>query len=257
MDKEVRFGQILMQVKKDAVMQGNMISEGDVSEAFAELELDKARLDMVKDYLRQQKITVVEGDAVIDIPDNEAYTPSDVNFLEMYLEDLKLLPDYHDGEKKAFTIRAMAGDKDAQSELIKVYLRDVVEIARIYNGQGVPMEDLIGEGNVALSAAVTMLQSQEKTDDCNGMIVRYVMDAMEELIKENSDNSDISDKVLKKVNDIFEKAEKLSNDYGRPVTVSEICEEYNVSRKSVIDAIRMSGFKMEHIETPEELRQNG
>jgi RNA polymerase primary sigma factor len=172
----------------------------------------------------------------------------------MYLDELEMLPEYSDGEKRAYTIQAMAGEKDARSKLTEVYLKDVVQIAKIYNGQGVLIEDLIGEGNVALAAAVTMLDSQEKPEDCEGMIVKYVMDAMEELIKENNDSSEVSDKALARVNNIFEKADKLSKEYARKVTVEELCEEEHLSRKAVIDAIRISGFAIDSIETPDELK---
>ncbi len=251
MDKEVLFGQILEKVKRTAREQGNFISEDDLKESFKELDLDDNRLQMVRDYLATQKIMVSDK-----APENieEDFTPEDMNFLQMYLDELEMLPEYSDGEKRAYTIQAMAGEKGARSKLTEVYLKDVVQIAKIYNGQGVLIEDLIGEGNVALAAAVTMLDSQEKPEDCEGMIVKYVMDAMEELIKENNDSSEVSDKALARVNNIFEKADKLSKEYARKVTVEELCEEEHLSRKAVIDAIRISGFAIDSIETPDELK---
>ncbi len=250
MDKEVRFGQILEQIKRTAREQGNFLTEDELSEAFAELELNEERMKMVRDYLVSQKITI--GD---EAPGGEPeFTPEDINFMQMYLDELEELPVFTDGEKTAYTMRAMAGEKDAASKLIEMYLKDVVQIAKIYTGQGVLVEDLIGEGNVALSVAVTMLDSQEKPEDCEGMIVKYIMDAMEELIKETNDNSEVTDKALAKVNDIFTKAEKLSKEYARKVTVEELCEEEHLSRKSVIDAIRISGFAIDYIEIPAELK---
>ena len=250
MDKEVRFGQILEEVKRTAREQGNFLKEDELAEAFSELELNEERLKMVRDYLISQKITV--GD---EPPEGEPeFTPEDFNFLQMYLDELEGLPTYTDGEKKAYTMGAMSGDKDAQSKIIEMYLKDVVQIAKIYTGQGVLAEDLIGEGNVALAAVVTMLDSQEKPEDCEGMIVKYIMDAMEELIKENNDSSEVADKALARVNDIFKKADKLSKEYARKVTVEELCEEEHLSRKSVVDAIRISGFAIDSIEIPAELK---
>ena len=45
----------------------------------------------------------------------------------------------------------MAGDRAARQQLTESFLREVADIARLYAGQGVPLEDLIGEGNVALA----------------------------------------------------------------------------------------------------------
>ena len=62
-----------------------------------------------------------------------------------------------EGEKEAVTISAMAGDRDAQKRLIEIYIPKVVEVAKLYAGQGVFVEDLIGEGNLAVTIGVTQL----------------------------------------------------------------------------------------------------
>ena len=51
----------------------------------------------------------------------------------------------------------MAGDADAKHRMIEIFLPQVAEIAKLYAGQGVFLEDLIGEGNVALTMAAEML----------------------------------------------------------------------------------------------------
>ena len=51
MNKEVLFAQTLEQVRKTAKEQGNCISEEQVREAFAELDLSNEQLEMVFDYL--------------------------------------------------------------------------------------------------------------------------------------------------------------------------------------------------------------
>ena len=220
---------------------------------------------MIKDYLESQHIRTGEeafteaqaSDEPVEELGDEELSDADRNYLQMYLDELEMLPEYTDGEKQAYIIQAMAGEKDSFGKLTEIYLKDVVQIAKIYNNQGVLMEDLIGEGNVALAASVTMLGSQEKPEDCEGMIIKYIMDAMEELVKETADAAETGDKALARVNDIYSKADKLSREYGRKVTVEELCEETHVSRKSVIDAIRISGFKIDCIELPTELRGEG
>ena len=52
---------------------------------------------------------------------------------------------------------AMAGDNAAKTKVLEMMLSDIVDLAKLYAGQGVYVEDLIGEGNVALSLGVEML----------------------------------------------------------------------------------------------------
>lgn len=58
MNKEVLFAQILEQVRKTAKEQGNCISEEQVKDAFAELDLSGEQLQMVFDYLLKHKIGI-------------------------------------------------------------------------------------------------------------------------------------------------------------------------------------------------------
>ena len=157
MNKEVLFAQTLEQVRKTAKEQGNCISEEQVKEAFAELDLSNEQLQMVFDYLLKHKIGIGQP-----MDPDEFLTEEEKDYLQEYLDEVAALPTYSDGEKLAFSIAAMAGETDAQQRLIELHLADVAEIAKLYAGQGVLLEDLVGEGNLALSFGVTMLGSLEK-----------------------------------------------------------------------------------------------
>ena len=110
-----------------------------------------------------------------------------------------------------------------------MYLPKVVEIAKLYAGQGVFVEDLIGEGNVALSMGVTMLGCLEKKEEAEGMLMKMVMDAMEDFISDSMEETQKDNKVLKKVNQVAEKARELSEELRRKVTVEELCTETGLS----------------------------
>ncbi len=179
MDREVRFGEILEKLKRDAATNGFFTTSEEIESRFAELKLAEDQLDQVRNYLISKGIAIDEEAADITL------TGEDGSYLHLYLEELEDLPDATDSEKLAYAIGAMAGDVSAQRNLIQSYLKDVPQIAKLYSDQGVPLEDLIGEGNVALSVGAGMLGSQEKPEDCEGMLMKMVMDAMEELVQED------------------------------------------------------------------------
>ena len=100
------------------------------------------------------------------------------------------------GQREAILLSAMAGETDAQKRLIEIYLPQVIEISKLYTGQGVYIEDLVGEGNLALAQGVTMLGCLEHAKEAEGMLMKMVMDAMEELIQEDLTEKDIVKKAI-------------------------------------------------------------
>lgn len=247
MNREVVFARTLEKVKQQAGEQGNCISQEQVQEAFSELELSGEQLQMVYDYLVKHKIGI---GAPVDADDY--LTDEDKNYLQTYLEELEGLPVYTEGEIQAFTISAMAGESDAAGKLMEAYLRNVVDIAKLYAGQGVFLEDLIGEGNLALTMGSGMLGSLESHEEARGMLVSMVMNAMEDYIQENADSARADERVAQRVNRVADRASALAEEMQRKVTPEELSRETGLSRKAILDAIRISGGKIEDIEYAEE-----
>lgn len=243
MDREILFGKTLEQVKKTAKEQGNCISKEQVEEAFSPLALGGAQMEMVYGYLRQHKIGIGEP-----VDPDEYLAEEERDYLDTYLEELRTFPEASPGEREAITLSAMAGDVQAQGRLTELYLPEVAEIAKLYAGQGVYLEDLIGEGNVALTLGVTMLGALEHAAEAQGMLGKMIMDAMEEYIAANAEESKKDKKIARKVNQVADAARELSGELHRKVTIEELMEESGLSRKAIEDAIRMSGGRIEDLE---------
>ena len=242
MNRELQFAKTLEEVKKKAKEQGNCISEEQIKESFSELSLTEEQFQMVYDYLKQHKIGIGEP-----VNPDDYLSEEEADYLDTYLEQLNELPEVSDGEKEAITLSAMAGDTDAQNRLIQIFLPQVAEIAKLYAGQGVFLEDLIGEGNIALTVGVTMLGALEHAAEAQGMLGKMIMDAMEDFIAEDAAEAKKDRQLADKVNLVADKANELADDLHRKVTVEELMQETGMSRKSILDAIRISGDKIESI----------
>jgi len=70
--------------------------------------------------------------------------------LGIYLREIRRIPLLTAKEEESLARRGRAGDRAALDELVQRNLRFVVSIAKQYVGSGVPLEDLINEGNVGL-----------------------------------------------------------------------------------------------------------
>lgn len=242
MNQEVQFGKTLEEVKKKARANQNFITKAEVEEAFSALSLSDEQMELVYDYLRQNKIGVDEP-----VDADEFLQEEERNYLDSYLEALKAIPEVTEGEREAVTLSAMAGDADAVKRLTELMLPEVPQIAKLYTGQGVSLEDLIGEGNVALSLGVTMLGALEHADEAQGMLGKMMMDAMEESIAASAAEEKSDQKIADKVNKVADAANALQEELRRKVTVEELMEESGLSRKAIEDAIRISGGKIESI----------
>lgn len=242
MERETAFAEILEEVRKTARAQHNFITKEEVEEAFSALSLSAEQMEMVYDYLRQNKIGVdepVDADAYLDEEER--------NYLDSYLEALQAIPAVTEGEREAITLSAMAGDADAIKRLTEIMLPEVTQIAKLYTGQGVSLEDLIGEGNVALSLGVTMLGALEHATEAQGMLAKMMMDAMEDCIAANEADEKSDQKIADKVNKVADAANALKEELRRAVTVEELMDESGFSRKMIEDAMRISGGKIESI----------
>jgi RNA polymerase primary sigma factor len=74
--------------------------------------------------------------------------------LDAYLRDIRRTPLLTAGQEREVTSRVANGDREARDLLVRANLRLVVSIARGYAGRGLPLPDLIQEGNLGLLRAV-------------------------------------------------------------------------------------------------------
>ena len=243
MNKELAFAKKLEEVRALAKEQGNVLSEEQVESAFAEIEIGKEQLEPVYAYLKTKNIGIGEP---VDLEEN--LTTEDKNYLEEYLESLQELPRLTDGEKRAYAMAAMAGDINGKLNIINVFLPQVVDIAKLYSGQGVLLEDLIGEGNVALATGVEMLGCLEDPEEVDGMLGKMIMDAMEDYISENSEAKKADMQIVDKVNSISDQAKELAESLQRKITVEELAAETGIEEEEIQEAIKFSGNKIEYFE---------
>src|SRR5919107_1910101 len=87
-------------------------------------------------------------------------TPADIgageadrDILDQYFAEVSRYPLLKADEEKALARKIRAGDQHAMDELVRRNLRFVVSVAKKYQNRGLPLIDLIGEGNVGLLTA--------------------------------------------------------------------------------------------------------
>jgi RNA polymerase nonessential primary-like sigma factor len=75
--------------------------------------------------------------------------------LNIYLAEIRAVPPLSAAEEKAVALRIRAGDAQAVAQMIRAHLGLVVAVARSLRAPNMPLEDLIGDGNMGLIEAVS------------------------------------------------------------------------------------------------------
>jgi RNA polymerase primary sigma factor len=83
--------------------------------------------------------------------------------LGLYLSEISRIPLLSRQEEGALARRARAGDEAAKARLTEANLRLVVQVARRYLNRGLPLPDLIEEGNLGLMRAVEKFEPERGT----------------------------------------------------------------------------------------------
>jgi len=74
--------------------------------------------------------------------------------IKAYLERIKDIPLLSKKEEEELIRKAKRGNKEARRKLINANLKLVVSIAKHYTNLGLPLMDLIAEGNIGLMKAI-------------------------------------------------------------------------------------------------------
>lgn len=199
---------------------------------------------LTREYLDGIGIKFGEDDPALY--EEPQFSEADGKYLDVYLKELEALPLYTEEEIIKAKVRAVFDDdEEAQAVLLNHYLKDVVDIAKLYIYQSLPAEDLIGEGNIGLMTAIKALATLESVDEVEPFVGKLIMDAMDKAIYEDTDIRRQAEELADRVNDIDEKAKKFSDEMKRPVTAMELAEETGMPLEEIIEAMRLTGDQIE------------
>jgi RNA polymerase primary sigma factor len=81
-------------------------------------------------------------------------TRADENILSLYLKEINKIPLLTREEEERYARAAAKGEQFSKEKLIRANLRFVVNVAKKYQNQGLPLADLISEGNIGLMNAI-------------------------------------------------------------------------------------------------------
>ena len=149
--------------------------------------------------------------------------------LKIYLREIGKTPLLTREEEVELAERIQNGDEDARAHMIKANLRLVVKIAQGYANYGLPLLDLISEGNIGLMKAV------ERFDPHKGAkLSTYASWWIKQSIKRGLANQSKTIRlpvhIVEKISKMRRLAITLTEELGREPTDEELAEEIGIDR---------------------------
>ncbi len=173
---------------------------------------------------------------------------SDENILSIYLKEINKVPLLTRKEEQDYARRAAKGETLGKNKLIQANLRFVVNVAKKYQNQGLPLADLISEGNIGLMNAI------ERFDVSKGyhFISYAVWWIRQAILKAICEKSRMIRLPLNRANELvqIEKARKelQSGSRGDP-EIQEIAKALDMNEDHVADLVNISR-DMVSLDTP-------
>ncbi len=163
----------------------------------------------------------------------------DENVLSIYLKEINKIPLLTREEENRYARAAADGDIEAKNKLIQANLRFVVNVAKKYQNQGLPLSDLISEGNIGLMNAI------ERFDVDKGyhFISYAVWWIRQAILKAICEKSRMIRLPLNRANELvqIEKVRKdIQGSRGEEAEMKQIAATLNMNQEHVEDLINIS-----------------
>ena len=257
---EQQFKKIMIQVRALAKSQGETISREQVHNKFLPLNVSEGQFLLIYKYLDEENVTLFDteeerlkasghGEGGSDSKEDTPHLSiEDDDCLKIYIDELNSLKIPEKEERQSIIEDILKDRESAVSRLPEMYLKEVIDVARLYAGQGVALEDLIGEGNIGVLTGAGMLDCCESAQEVDEFMIRMIMDSMESMIMEKFSDDEVDLKVVDRVNELNDRARELAEEMERLVTVEELVRELAQDEEYIRETIRLSGNAIPYIE---------
>lgn len=261
-----KFQEKLKELLSLAKKKKTMLEYQEISDFFADMQLDSDKFEKILDFLEANNIDVLritdddaDDDILLEVDDDDEIevekidlsVPDGVSIedpVRMYLKEIGKVPLLSAEEEIELAKRMELGDQEAKKRLAEANLRLVVSIAKRYVGRGMLFLDLIQEGNLGLIKAV------EKFDYRKGYkfstyATWWIRQAITRAIADQARTIRIPVHMVETINKLIRVSRQLLQELGREPTPEEIAAEMNMPVERVREILKISQEPVS-LETP-------
>ena len=193
-------------------------------------------------------IVTVAPPTAAPVPERERASYDGDTAIKLYLREIGQVKLLTPQEEIELAARIKKGDKKAREQMIKANLRLVVKIARDYEGIGLPLLDLISEGNIGLMKAV------ERFDPAKGGKLStygswWIKQSIKRALANQSKTIRLPVHLVDKISKMRRTAMRLQEELGREPTDDEIAGELGMPTSRVTQ-MRLAAIRPASLDAP-------
>ena len=203
----------------------------------AKKELDKKNIENVKNEAAPAK-KKAKKKSKVELKIQKI--GSDANrSLSKYLQEISRYQPLDPNREVELAIAVRSGSRKALKELTEANLRFVVSVAKDYQGQGLPLTDLINEGNLGL------IKAAERFDETRGFkfisyAVWWIRQSVLQALAEHSRIVRLPLNRVGTISKINKASERLEQEFERAPRSDELAKQLDMKVNEVNDAQRIS-----------------
>jgi RNA polymerase primary sigma factor len=152
--------------------------------------------------------------------------------LMIYLREVGTVPLLTEPEEVQLAAEVQRGSEEARELMIRANLRLVVKIARDYDGLGLPLLDLINEGNIGLMSAVERF-NPAKGAKLSTYAAWWIKQAMRRALANQSKTIRLPVHMVDKIYNMRRASFRLQEIFGREPTDEEVASEIGITSREV------------------------
>ena len=154
------------------------------------------------------------------------------NGIKIYLREIGQIPLLTPKDEIRLAARIKKGDKAARAQMIKANLRLVVKIAHDYSNFGLPLLDLISEGNIGLMKAVERFDPK-KGGKLSTYAAWWIKQSIKRALANQAKTIRLPVHLVDKISKMKRAGHKLSEKLGREPTDQELADILGLTRAKV------------------------
>ena len=184
---------------------------------------------------------VESGKEEQEVGDTMEYTQKETQYareasVQSYLKELRKYPPLSREEERKILRKAKQGNQAAVDKIITSNLRFVVSVALEYQGRGVPLADLIAEGNMGLMEALKRFD-EERGFKFISYAVWWIRQCILNALKRTS-NVVMPANRQEDMDRMARRWGQMTQELGRVPTLDEVASDMKISNKRAERALR-------------------